>query len=260
LDLDHALIQIRERSFLDLLDLAMVVVRNRPGQIALAALVGVAPFAALNAWLMTLPEFTLVHFAVLLAIEVPWATAPLTVVLGLLMFGERPEASHVARALMRGVPALILYQLIIRAVLVTTAVGYLFVPARLAFQNEVILLEKGRIDRVPRRCAALSSDRGGEFLVQWICQMLLGLMFTVCFWFGTSGLASALTTSQLTWDRPGLADLVGARFQVAVWIAVSFFGVARFFTYIDQRIRLEGWELKLRLRSVGQAMEEAARW
>ena len=43
--------------------------------------------------------------------------------------------------------------------------------------------------------------------------------------------------------------------QGAVWIAVAFFGVYRFFSYIDRRIRLEGWELDLRLKAVARGME-----
>jgi len=41
-----------------------------------------------------------------------------------------------------------------------------------------------------------------------------------------------------------------------VWIAIAFFGVFRFLSYIDRRIRLEGWELELRLKAVGRASEE----
>ena len=39
------LIQIRERSYLDLLDLALLVVRHRPRTSALAAVIGIVPFA-----------------------------------------------------------------------------------------------------------------------------------------------------------------------------------------------------------------------
>ena len=57
--IDRTLVQIRERSFLDVLDLALVVVRQRPVTLGLAALAGIAPFAALNAWLTSDPEFPL---------------------------------------------------------------------------------------------------------------------------------------------------------------------------------------------------------
>jgi hypothetical protein len=257
---DRTLIQIRERSFLDVLDLALVVVRRRPVPVGLAALAGVAPFAALNAWLTADPEFPFFGYLGLLLLEAPWATAPLTVVLGGLMFGERPSARRVVRALVRGLPAMVAYQLVVRAVLLATVALYPVVPARLAFLDEVILLERGPFRKVLRRCATLTAFRGGDFFGQWFAALGFGALFVFAFWEGTGAVVNALTTPALTWDRPGWSDLRGFRFHAAVWLAIVFFGVARFLTYIDQRIRLEGWEVRLRLRAVGRAMEEAGRW
>ena len=92
--------------------------------------------------------------------------------------------------------------------------------------------------------------------MQWLGQLAFGLIFACCFWEGTGAVISALFKSELTWYRPFLADLGGFRFQLGVWIAIAFFGVARFLIYIDQRIRSEGWELRLRLQSVGRDLEE----
>jgi hypothetical protein len=257
---DRTLIQIRERSFLDVLDLALVVVRSRPKTIGVAALAGVAPCAFLNAWLTTDPEIPLLYYPAMLAVEAPWATAPLTVVLGGLMFGERPSVVNVLRALARGLPALILYQLFIRAFLVVSVVLFPIVPGKLGFLNEVILLERGKARGVVARSTTLTGNRGGDFFGQWLAQLVLGSLFVACFWWGTGAVISALTTSEVTWDEPGWGDLGGVRFQFAVWTAIVFFSVARFFTYIDQRIRLEGWEIKLRLQAVGRTLEEASRW
>ena len=91
---DRTLIQIRERSFLDLLDLSLHVIRARPLALVVPASIGIAPWAVLNAWLLSDPSFSTVYWIMLLALEVPWATAPLTLVLGDLMFGipARPAA------------------------------------------------------------------------------------------------------------------------------------------------------------------------
>ena len=96
--IERTLVLIRERPLLDLLDLSLVVVRRKPLTLGLAALFGIAPFAALNAWLFYssledsnpgLPLF-------LWMIEAPFATAPLTLVLGGLMFGQKPTFGKVA--------------------------------------------------------------------------------------------------------------------------------------------------------------------
>lgn len=257
---DRTLIQIRERSFLDLLDLTLVVVRGRPRVIGLAALAGVAPCAALNAWLTADPEFPLTVYFALLILEAPWATAPLTVVLGGLMFGKRPSTVGVLRTLARGLPAMLLFQVVVRALLLVTVVFYPIVPSRLAFLDEVILLERGKFLGAVRRSSTLSGLRGADFFGQWVAQTFFGVLFVVCFWAGAGAMVNALTTSEMTWDRPGLSDFYSVRAQAAVWLAISVFGVARFLTYIDQRIRLEGWELKLRLQAVGRALEGASRW
>ncbi len=95
LAIERTLVQIRERSLVDLLDLALVVVRRRPGTLGLAALAGIAPFAALNAWLFAaIPDLAPVVPLTLWMLEAPFATAPLTVVLGGLMFGQRPTAGQ----------------------------------------------------------------------------------------------------------------------------------------------------------------------
>ncbi len=155
---------------------------------------------------------------------------------------------------------MILFQVIVRALLLVTVIFLPLVPSRMAFLDEVILLERGKSLAAVRRSATLCGLRGGDFFVQWVAQTAFGFLFVVTFWAGTGAIVNALTTSELTWDRPGYADLYGVRFQVAVWLAISFFGVARFLTYIDQRIRLEGWEVKLRLQAVGRALEGASRW
>jgi hypothetical protein len=36
---------------------------------------------------------------------------------------------------------------------------------------------------------------------------------------------------------------------LAMWIAACYFTVFRFLTYLDARIRQEGWEVELRLRA-----------
>src|SRR5947209_4736789 len=118
--LDRTLVQIRERSFLDVLDLALVVVRNRPWTLGLAAVAGIAPFAALNAWLTSDGALSPLFYAIYVFLEVPWATAPLSAVLGDLMFGQRTRPGQVFGRLLRALPALFAYQFLLRNLLTWT--------------------------------------------------------------------------------------------------------------------------------------------
>ncbi len=257
---DRTLVQIRERSYLEVLDLALVVVRQWPLTLGLAALAGIAPFAAFNVWLVSDPEVPVGVLVYLLVLEAPWATAPLTVVLGGLMFGDRPSMGRVVRTLARSFPSLFLFQLLARAFLMVTFFFYFLVPTRLAFLDEVILLERGKWWSAARRSVALCGHRGGELFGQWLAQLVFGGWFVLCFWLGSGQLVRALTRSELTWDEPEWSDLRGIRAHLGIWLSIAFFGVARFLSYIDQRIRQEGWEVELRLREVGRSLEDSRRW
>ena len=71
---------------------------------------------------------------------------------------------------------------------------------------------------------------------------------------------SALATPEVTWETPELKDLGNPRFHFSLWVTIVFFSVTRFLSYIDRRIRLEGWAVKLRLQEVGKSMEREGRW
>jgi hypothetical protein len=248
---DRTLVQIRERSYLELLDLALMLIRQRPRALMIASAAGITPFALLNAWILSDPDFPRLLWAVLLYVEAPWATIPLTLTLGGLMFDRAPGVGAVLWRITRALPSLVFTHLLLRCLLGATVLLLPLVPGYLWFANEVILLEKAGGFEAIRRCSQLSRQRSGELFMQWLGQLCFGLLFALCFWAGTSAAASALTTSKITWERPFLSDISGVRFQLGIWIAIAFFGVARFLIYIDQRIRSEGWELKLRLQSVG---------
>ncbi len=94
--------------------------------------------------------------------------------------------------------------------------------------------------------------------MRWLGQLFLGTTFALCVLMSVQTLGSTLIGNELTWYRPGMSDLDGLLFQAAVWVAVAFFGVYRFFAYIDRRIRLEGWELDLQMKAVDRALEARA--
>ncbi|SIO09008.1 hypothetical protein SAMN05444166_2392 [Singulisphaera sp. GP187] len=256
---DQTLVQIRERSFLELLDLALVVLRRRPFTIGCAAVAGAAPFAIFNAWLTREQDLPFIGYLFVLALEIPWATAPLTIVLGGLMFAERRSVGRVLKTMMQSFVSMVLFQFILRGFLLVTVLLIPLIPVRMAFLNEVILLERGRWRNALRRSSTLCEPRGGELLGQSLAQFCFGTLFVLAFWAGSGALIQALFSSELTWE-PTWNDLVGPRFHIAIWVAIEFFAIARFFNYIDQRIRLEGWEVELRLRAVGRTLEDARRW
>lgn len=256
---DRTLVKIRERSFPDLLDLAVVVTRKRFNLIAPAAIVGIVPFLVLNAWVVSLENLDgLLIF--LIPLEAPWATAPLTVVLARLMFGEKISFGRTAKRLFVSLPSLIFFQLILRAILLVMIVTSPLIPTRLGFINEVLLLERQSVFKSFRRAGTLRDRRGGDLLGQFLAYVIASAAFIVCCYVGSGTILNSIFDSNLTWEEPDFADLTGLRVQIPLWIAIGFGAIVRFFSYIDQRIRLEGWEVELRLKLAGQAMEEARGW
>jgi len=252
---ERTLVTIRERPLAELLDLALVVVRRKPIPLGLAALGGAAPFLALNTWVFEQTAEAPGIPLLLWLVEAPFATAPLTLVLGNLMFGRRSSPREVVATLGRSIVPLFVIHGLFRLIPLV-----FWVPPRLAFANEVVLLEKGRWWRIWGRGNALIHGRSGALFALALLQVAAILLFAFVSYVATGRLGEVLFSEPLTWDVPASSAFAGPRFQLPIWLGVAFFAVARFLAYIDQRIRLEGWEVELRLRDVGRAMEEARRW
>ena len=252
---DRPLISIRERRQIDLFDLALVVVRRRPWPLLWASVGGCAPFFALNAWVFAGSGQAGPTLGFLLWwFEAPLASAPLTVVLGGMMFGETPSPRTVAGSLGRSFGALILAHGVLRFM------PFYWLPPRLMFSNEVILLERGGWRRLWPRGAALVGGRDGDLFLLSLLQPAAVWVFALAAYVAVGRLLEAVLAVPLTWDWPEALVVTTWVYQVPIWIGVVFLTVVRFLTYIDQRIRLEGWEIRLRLYAAGDALTEARRW
>lgn len=254
--IERTLVQIRERPMLDLFDLGLVVVRKKPVTLALAALLGIVPFYLFNLWVFSASsaESVLYYAFFLWMFEAPFATAPLTLILGGLMFGQRPRFRSVVGSLLRSSVVLIFFQGFLRYLL------FFFIPTRLAFANPVILLERGRWWKILGRGADLSNSRGSELILLAFSQAFLTVFFTTAFVLSVSRLGQIFLAEEISFEPQANFDFASWRVQVPIWIVVAFFALIRFLVYLDQRIRLEGWEVELRLREVGRTLEEAERW
>jgi hypothetical protein len=254
MQLDRPLILIRERGTLEQFDLALAVIRSRPSTIVATALAGIAPFAALNGALMwAFPDLAW-SWPLWVVLEAQLATAPLTVVLGGMMFGERPRARRVARELGRSIAPLVWYSGVCRGFVIGSLVTLPLVADRIVFLPEVILLERGRGREVVVRARKL----GSEALSRMSLQLLLSGLLVLGLWWGASKFAEMMVgTLTIDWPEGPVARLA---LHVGAWTAVAFFGVGRFLGYIDRRIRQEGWEVDLRLRAAGATLEAGPSW
>ena len=210
---------------------------------------------------------------ILVVVEAPLATALATMFLGKAVFLERPRIGAIVREVWQFADRLVWCHLLLRgvlpAILLLVVMGreqsfaefdmllillFLTLAIRRAtapFLNEIVLLERNPLwEREPgsmtvrKRSNSLHTPSTSDllhrfvissvyavfltFFVVFICYLVQGV-FLGDFSFGTGLLLYCLPSS--------------------MWLVASFFAVVRYLSYLDLRIRHEGWEVELRMRA-----------
>ncbi len=258
MQLDQARIAIRERSWLDNLDLALQVIRAHGSAVVTSSAVGILPLILVNffvtKWLYA--DFDedarggyWFLLSILVMIEAPMATAPLTLYLGRALFVDKPNVREMARDFLSCLPQMLLLQLFLRILFIVPVLTWIIHYVLWPFSNEVILLERnplvGRGARLStlKRNSALHRGGSGDFLVRAIGALALAGLLIVAL-----VLTQDFLLENLFGFYPGWTTRI-VTLQLAMWLVVIYFTVARFLSYLDQRIRDEGWEVELRLRA-----------
>jgi hypothetical protein len=251
---DKTRIVIRERTYLELLDLSLRVVREFAGPLALVFALGVGPMLVFNAWLLAgvadPPREDPVPFAyvfwtlALTLLEAPIAMAPMTLYLGAAVFSERPRATRLLRDFLGSLPQLIWFRVLF---------GWLYTLMCQFYMSHVILLERTpataddlRTRTTFRRSMDLHRNEWGELFGRAIFSIVLGTILAVSLW-----LSIYVLRDLLLGDGQWSNAMFTLYFPAVVWLVVGLFSVARFLGYIDLRIRSEGWEVELLMRAEG---------
>jgi hypothetical protein len=286
MQLDRTRIAVRERSGIEILDMALHVVRVYFRPWWQATLLGALPFALINvallwglwidpdegfpwryAWLMS----------VLIFIEAPWATSILTTYLGAAVFEEGINVRKAARETLSRLPQMVWCQGIVRGVIPALAVvllarrfeddeghwlldGLLLsvialyamaVRAFRPFLNEIVLLERNPLRA--KSAQVITASKRSKYLHEPSGGDL------VVRWMGAALvgflIASAFSLTLVVlcgmlfgyWQWGWFMLLVGV--PLVLWLTAGYMGVVRFLNYLDLRIRHEGWEVELRLRA-----------
>jgi hypothetical protein len=266
---DQTHIAVRERNFLEILDLATQVTRVHLGPLALALFVGSAPFAIVNHLLLAgfidaneiwqdLNSY--VFFLMLLvAVEAPLATAPITLYLGAAAFRERVDSRRLWRNWLASLPQLVLLEGLLRAstVLIFGA-GVLIPYVRRPYLSEVILLERNPLRSTDssqistwRRSRNLHDGARGDLFSRWLGSVGAAIVLILAGVAGTYSLVG-----NILGRYPEALTVLRWHLPVVVWIVLGFFAVVRFLAYLDLRIRREGWEVELRMRAEAARLAE----
>ncbi|MFM7243776.1 MAG: DUF4129 domain-containing protein [Planctomycetaceae bacterium] len=251
---DGVRVAIRPRGILECLDLAVMFCGRRPLPVAAATAIGAAPFILLNRILAAMlgPE-EMPPLAAILAVEAAWASVPLTLYLGQSVFAERFSLRAALRDVVAALPALLVFQGLLRTVCLAVCVLAPVVFVGMYYLDQIILLERPPFAGVWSRRTAINRGRVAG-VMRLAC--IDGLLLAGGTVLGTrllAAIASLWRGRGVSWGLLGGEDLLTAVFswhgQIAFWATCSFLTVFRFFTYLDGRIRREGWDVELRLRA-----------
>jgi hypothetical protein len=257
--LDRSQIAVAERSWPDNLDLALHVLRRYGAPLAGCALATIVPIAIVNHLLLyaTTPDWNsddvgpgmFYLITILIMIEAPLATAPMTLYLGAALFEEHPRPGTIARGFLSCLPQMLLLQVIIRTLFIVPVVTWIVPYGLWPYLSEVILLERnplvsrgGRLSTL-RRNSQLHRGHSGDYLTRGLASIGLGVMLIVAVFWTEATLASTVFGFEDTYTV-WLVEV-----QAAFWLVIAYFTVVRFLSYLDQRIRAEGWEVELLLRA-----------
>jgi hypothetical protein len=228
----------------------------------------------------------LFHSSVLVFLESPLAMLGTTFYLGQAVFVEKPSTREVLRAIrnrlwssvlvlglfrggLLGLPLLLLLwpegrysatvEILLIGFVLLGIVGAL--RASRPFAPEIMILEQCPL-KSPKNKSGMSyskrsyslhtplaSDLIGRFLLAF---MLFAITLPILM-FGEAFLIN-VSTDSMVWNW--WYDLILT--PINLWLIATWATVFRFLSYIDSRIRLEGWEIDLRLRAEAERLEAAA--
>lgn len=286
MQLDNTRIAVRERGVLELHDLAFQVMRTFFWPLLLTMALGVIPLMALNhlliGWMSYELDYSegfairyLYHISILIVIEAPLASVFATGFLGQVVFTERPRIAGIIADVLKLSPRIFWCDVVIRGVGLawlfmlliernqgsSSTIDFLLIPVLLLycglvramrpFINEITILERNPLRArststmtIGRRSASLHGPSSGMLFGR----ALVGLLFAAPLAWAAYGSSLSLQgTFFNTWRQGRLAiELV---YPLSLWIVVAYFTIVRFLSYLDLRIRQEGWEVELLMRA-----------
>ena len=314
---DHTFIAIRQRTLLEIYDLALHVFRVYFLQIMFLLLIGVIPWLLLDWWLigwMLDGEYSseyrvsligLINFGgqyerffggyerypvgfsmlmmVLVINQAQVGTAMISHYLGQSMFIGKPSVWDTVKQLWRVPFNYYWLHYGLRMVLPVAFFAYMFKASHAGsdsiglvvfmviammiglivrgcrpYITKIVVLEKAprkATESNPitfsKRSAALHLSDTGNLLGSMIVSMVFALPLSLSIYALLKVVYSAL---DLTWSI-GFIELA-VIWPVSLWITAGFFAIVRFLTYIDLRIRQEGWEVELRIRAEALKLEQ----
>lgn len=225
------------------------------------------------------------HLVLLYILQFPIASLPTTVFLGNQLFFESMSMRQLIKRILPTAARWLLVLGVFRLGLITLFLEF-FVNRDLAFDARIelwILFFISGLGLVIRACwpfapeilglelCPLRRSRGGESsyrqrssvlhrqlvadnISRWVAAATYGTLLT-CMLLGVALFLQGVITGDWQWN----AWFDHLYVPLALWLVGLFMAVFRFLSYLDARIRLEGWEIELGLKAEGLRLQQAGR-
>jgi hypothetical protein len=253
-----ASLELRERSILDVLDLAVRFMSAHAKKYAALAGLVVVPGLVVS-WISIVALGPLSAWGVALALGLA-AQVPFTLLASRLVFeDEVPLRAVLADATgALGRTGLARFIQVFFVALGASLFGFpAFWPATtLFFVPEVVILERASASETISRANQVGAQRRGETLLAVL--LLLGLEIAFLYLAELAGRAVFVDFLQVT---PGwVSGLPGRPLAIAgYWLFVPYRATARFLLYVNVRTREEGWDVQTRFAALAARYRREAK-
>jgi len=260
---DRTRLPVRERSLAEIMDLSLCILR-RHGLVLIALLALLAvPIGWLNYLILAdvIDEelyttadvfFYIFMLAIFTEIELPLVTSLITLYLGQMLHHDQADWRRLTREWFGSLPQLFVFQFLLRIPLTFCIWGWPVIAFVWPYLNEVILLERNPTFTRKRtgsnlfdRWLHMHSDGAGVLIPRRMLSLFYGLILIVVVALSFGALRTMLLAQYEYDDAATFTVLLPA----ALWTVAGFMAIVRFLSYLDLRMRHEGWELELLLRA-----------
>ena len=230
----------------ELMDLALLMVRQHLSGYAWITVIMVAGMAALNGSILYVIDWHALASIILIVVEAPLLGLPLIIYSADLLFNDRPSAIEALKRSWQVFPKMLLEYVPLRILLYVLPLGFIIYQFRYRFSTEVVVLEQLSGTRKRDRLRFLQThDRHGAGLT--LVLYAVGLL-SVLGGLYTSAMIQNTFLGQFRFDQtlsaaPGLMLI-----HIIGGLIIAYSYVVGFVDYIDVRTSKEGWDLSLELR------------
>lgn len=297
MQLDRTFIGIRQRSALEIWDLTLLVIRRHFNALCLLFLIGALPWLIVNhlltMWMVMgdyYSDFVVWFYwinACLVILQAQVGTFLMTHYLGQAMFNADPQPMNsvsavwkmknkfffgwlhlMNRMVLPGLAVIAMMMFIDDEEFIVIFGGFalpglvfvaLIVRGRTPYLSEILLLEEAprtsespKIQTYSSRSSNLLSAPGSDYFVKFSLAAIAGVGISLCVYESFCLLDGVLGLQSIA-----NSNLNYLYWQLSLWLVTALIAVNRFLSYIDLRIRTEGWAVRLRLMAEERRVAEA---